>query len=327
MRILATGGAGYIGSITVRMLADEGHSVTVIDTLENGHAQAVDPRARLVVGDVGSPEVVREALAGVDAVVHFAGYADVAESVREPERYFENNVRSASVMLDVMEELGVDRIVFSSTAAVYGEPERVPIEEDDPTRPCNPYGESKLAFEEELDRRIPGGLRATRLRYFNVAGAWHDGSLGEAHPVENHIIPRVLSAVAEGRREFEVFGGDYPTPDGTCVRDYIHVVDLARAHVSALERLAAGETGLTCNLGSSRGYSNLEVVRACGVVTGVALDVVMGPRRPGDPAVLVASNRRAAVAFGWSPVRDLQTMVADAWCWHSSGLCREWTTG
>lgn len=318
MRILVTGGAGYIGSITARMLLDAGYDVVVLDTLERGHRWAVDERATFVQGDVGDATVVRSALVGVDAVMHLAGYIEVAESVAEPERYFDNNLCRPAVMLDEMRRAAVDAIVFSSTAAVYGEPQSLPICEDDLTVPVNPYGASKLAFESELAIRSSEGLRAIVFRYFNVAGAWPDGSLGEAHDPETHIIPRVLGAMATGQKRFEVYGNDYPTADGTCVRDYIHVCDLARAHVLGLERLYAGVEGGTFNLGNGDGFSNLEVVAACARMSGADIDIDLGPRRPGDPAVLVASSERARRELGWQPERgDLDVIVADAWRWHT----------
>jgi UDP-glucose 4-epimerase len=318
MRVLVTGGAGYIGSITARMLLDAGHEVVVLDTLERGNRSTVDERATFVRGDVGDADAVRSALTGVDAVMHLAGYIEVAESVALPERYLDNNVARPTVMLDQMQAAGVDAIVFSSTAAVYGEPESVPITESAPTVPVNPYGASKLEFERELVARADSGLRAIVFRYFNVAGAWPDGSLGEAHDPETHIIPRILGAMAAGERSFEVYGSDYPTPDGTCVRDYIHVCDLARAHVIALERLHAGGEGGTFNLGNGDGYSNLQVVRACADATGIEVEVEFGPRRAGDPAVLVASSALARKVLGWEPQRaELSTIVADAWRWHA----------
>jgi UDP-glucose 4-epimerase len=356
VRVLVTGGAGYIGSISVRMLADAGHDVIVLDTLENGYAAAVDPRASLVIGDVGDPCAVERALADADAVLHCAGYIDVAESVREPEHYRANNSAKPMVLLDSMEAAGVRAIVFSSTAAVYGAPVSVPIPEDADCVPVNPYGDSKLAFERELARRGEAagddvGASATRealhsvsLRYFNASGALADASLGEAHDPETHIIPRVLRAMAAGERTFEVFGDDYPTPDGTCVRDYIHVCDLGAAHMRALERAHARARGEGAprgdalaaaapaaadapapsaaevfNLGNGRGYSNLEVVRMCAEVTGCDVDVRFGPRREGDPPVLVASNERALRELGWRPERgDLRVIVEDAWRWHSA---------
>jgi UDP-glucose 4-epimerase len=261
MRILVTGGAGYIGSITTRVLLDAGHECVVLDTLEKGHREAIDPRAVLVEGDVGDGAALDVAMPGCDAVMHLAGYIEVAESQSEPERYFRNNSVKPRVMLRSMVYHGVQSIVFSSTAAVYGEPESVPITEDARTNPVSAYGASKLAFETELESyAYAHGIREVRLRYFNVAGAWEDGSLGEAHDPESHLIPRVLRAMAAGQDRFEVFGDDYDTPDGTCVRDYIHVCDLARAHQIALEHPGAGGapgTGGVFNLGNGKGYSNL----------------------------------------------------------------------
>jgi UDP-glucose 4-epimerase len=318
MRILVTGGAGYIGSVTTRLLLDRGHECVVLDTLEKGHAEAVDQRATLVAGDVGDRTVLTDVLPGCDAVLHLAGYIEVAESEAQPERYLDNNVTRPTRMLDWMVRTDVRAIVFSSTAAVYGEPRVLPIPEDAVMLPVNKYGASKLAFEQELRaREAAGELRAVRLRYFNVAGAWPDGSLGEAHEPESHIIPRILTATAEGEREFEVFGGDYPTADGTCVRDYIHVLDLARAHTLALERLFSGADGGVFNLGNGQGYSNLEVLRTCADVTGARVVPRIGSRRAGDPAVLVASHERAERDLGWKPEHgELRTIVADAWRWH-----------
>lgn len=316
MRILVTGGAGYIGSITTRLLVEAGHQCVVVDNLARGNREAVDSRVRFVEADVADANLLG-ILEECDAVVHFAGLIDVAESEREPELYFEVNTRRATIFLENCERAGIDKFVFSSTAAVYGEPETVPIRESDRLAPVNPYGESKLAYEQALLDYAERGVASIRLRYFNVAGAWPDGSLGEAHPVETHIIPRVLMAMRDGQREFEVFGGDYPTPDGTCVRDYIHVVDLAQAHLLALEHLDAGGDGGAFNLGNGQGFSNLEVVHACAEVTGSAVDVRIGARRPGDPAQLVASSERARNILNWVPTRpEIETIVADAWRWH-----------
>jgi UDP-glucose 4-epimerase len=318
LRILVTGGAGYIGSITTRILLDAGHECTVLDTLERGHREAVDPRAALAVGSVGDEEVLDQVLAGCDAVMHLAGYIEVAESVAHPEKYHRANTVEPMVMLEAMKRNGVDAIVFSSTAAVYGEPESVPIREDAPTRPVNPYGASKLAFEEVLEGcRAEQTIRSIRFRYFNVAGAWPDGSIGEAHDPETHIIPRVLAALRDGQERFEVFGDDYSTPDGTCVRDYIHVLDLANAHRIALERLGSGGESGVYNLGNGQGYSNLEVVCACAEVSGHDVEIAFGPRRPGDPAILVASAEKAAAELGWKPERGkLTDIIGDAWSWH-----------
>ncbi|MDO8916093.1 MAG: UDP-glucose 4-epimerase GalE [Coriobacteriia bacterium] len=320
MRFLVTGGAGYIGSITVRTLLDAGHEVIVLDTLEKGWREAVDRRARVEAGDVGDRKILDWLLPGCDAVMHLAGYIEVAESQADPGRYFENNVSKPLTLLRAMVDHGVGALVFSSTAAVYGIPAVVPILEDAPTLPVNAYGSSKLMFEQQVEWFAAAhGLRAVRLRYFNVAGAWPDGTLGESHDPETHIIPRVLRAMADGQERFEVFGDDYPTPDGTCVRDYIHVCDLAGAHRLALERVGSGGEGGVFNLGNGRGYSNLEVVRACARVSGREVAIDIGPRRAGDPPVLVASHARAQAELGWTPERgDLDTMIEDAWRWHST---------
>jgi len=318
LRFLVTGGAGYIGSITTRALLDAGHECVVLDTLERGHAEAVDPRARLVQGSVGEQIALDDALPGCDAVMHLAGYIEVAESVEDPQKYFRANSTEPLVMLGAMARHGVGALVFSSTAAVYGEPESVPISEDARTMPVNPYGASKLAFEESLEEcRAKHGIRSIRFRYFNVGGAWPDASMGEAHDPETHIIPRVLGALRSGQERFEVFGGDYPTPDGTCVRDYIHVLDLAEAHKLGLEALVGGHAGGVYNLGNGQGYSNLEVVRTCAKVSGRDVAIDIGPRRAGDPAVLVASAEKARAELGWTPKRGaLEDIIGDAWNWH-----------
>lgn len=317
MRILVTGGAGYIGSITVRLLLDAGYEVSVIDTLERGHRAAVDERARLFVGDVGDRDLVRVALADCATVMHFAAYAEVAESQQHPEKYLDNNVTRPTRMLEEMARGGIRDIVFSSTCAVYGEPSSMPITEDTPLQPINAYGVSKLEFERVLAQHAEAdGLRPLCLRYFNVAGAWPGGVLGEDHDPETHIVPRILRGAVGDEHGFTVFGDDYPTRDGTCVRDYVHVVDLAQAHRQALEYLAAGGQPTIVNLGSEEGYSNLDVVRACEYATGIKMDVCMGPRRGGDPATLVASSTRASAILGWEPSRNLRDAVTDAWEWH-----------
>ncbi len=317
MRILVTGGAGYIGSITARLLLDEGHEVVVLDTLERGWREAVDRRARFEPGDVGDRQILDWLLPGCDAVVHLAGYIEVAESQVQPARYFDNNVARPLALLEAMAEHGVGSLVYSSSAAVYGVPEETPILEDAPTAPINAYGTSKLMFERMLGSfESAYGLRSIGLRYFNVAGAQPDGTLGEAHCPETHLIPKVLRAIADGERTFEVFGGDYPTDDGTCVRDYVHVLDVARAHSAAVRKLAGGGSGGVFNLGNGVGHSNLEVVSACGDVAGRGIEAVIGERRPGDPAVLVAAPERAQRELGWEAERgELRTMIEDAWRW------------
>jgi UDP-glucose 4-epimerase len=317
VRILVTGGAGYIGSITVRFLLDAGYEVAVVDTLERGHRAAVDRRAKLFVGDVGDRDVIRTALDGCSAVIHFAAYAEVAESQSHPAMYFDNNVTRPRRMLDEMTGAGVADMVFSSTCSVYGEPRDTPICEDAPRQPINAYGASKLAFETILaDYSLSSGLRPVCLRYFNVVGAWPGGLLGEDHDPESHIVPRILRAATNDERCFTVFGDDYPTKDGTCVRDYVHVLDLAQAHLRALEYLAADGLPTAVNLGNGEGYSNLDVLRACEDATGVTMDVNIGPKRDGDPATLVASSARANEVLDWRPTRDLREAVADAWDWH-----------
>ncbi len=317
MRILVTGGAGFIGSITTRALLDRGHDCVVLDTLENGWRDAVDGRAEFVRGSVGDPAVLASVVPGCDAVMHLAGYIEVGESQTNPRRYFENNTERPKALLEAMVAAGVEAFVFSSTAAVYGEPESVPITEDARTLPVNAYGDSKLQFEQVLDDFTNRGIRSIRFRYFNVAGAWPDGSMGEAHDPETHLIPRVLCALRDGQERFQVFGGDYPTADGTCVRDYIHVCDLANAHAIALEGLHAGAAGGVFNLGNGAGFSNLEVVRACGRAVGRNLAIEIAPRRVGDPATLVASAEKAALELGWFPESpELERIVEDAWRWH-----------
>lgn len=314
MRVLVTGGAGYIGSITVRSLLDRGHSCVVVDTLERGFFAAVDERAEFVRGSVGDAALMEQALRGCDAVMHLAGYIEVAESQRYPDRYFRANDAEPAVMLDAMADAGVDALVFSSTAAVYGEPETVPIDEGARTSPVNSYGASKLAFEHRLDERARGGLRSVRFRYFNVAGAWPDGSIGEAHDPETHLIPRILDAMRSGRERFEIYGGDYPTPDGTCVRDYIHVADLARSHVAAARTLAAGGTlEPVYNLGSGDGVSVREIMTTMAEVTDIPFVPEEAPRRPGDPARIVASGDLAARDLDWRMRHTLTEMAASAW--------------
>jgi UDP-glucose 4-epimerase len=318
MRVLVTGGAGYIGSITTRALLDAGHECVVLDSLERGFAEAVDPRAEFREGNVGDEVALDLALPSCQAVMHLAGYIEVAESQSDPGKYFRNNAAAPLALLDGMLRHGLTAICYSSTAAVYGQPLETPITEDAPTIPINAYGASKLAFEHELDwYGAAHGVRSIRLRYFNVAGAWPDGSIGEAHTPETHLVPRVLKAMRDGQARFEVYGRDYPTPDGTCVRDYIHVMDLARAHVLGLEALAAGSVGGVYNLGNQRGFTNREVVEVCGEVSGREVEVVYGPRRAGDPAVLVASREKVGRELGWRPeATELREMVEDAWRWH-----------
>jgi len=291
MRVLVTGGAGYIGSGVVEELLRSGHRAVVYDSLYKGHREAVPPQAEFVHADLIDREPLRAALRGCDAVVHMAADSLVGESVKDPAKYYRNNVVAGLALLDAMRAGTVGKIVFSSTAAVYGEPAKQPIEEADPTAPTNPYGASKLAFEHALRWYAAYGLRSISLRYFNAAGA--TPLCRERHDPETHLIPLVLQAAAGRLPEVTVFGTDYPTPDGTCVRDYIHVSDLARAHVLALEALARGHEGGAYNLGcGGDGYSVKQVIEVARSVTGRDIPVRIGPRRAGDPAVLIASSAR-----------------------------------
>jgi len=313
MRVLVTGGAGYIGSVVAAQLVAAGHDVVVLDDLSTGHAGAVPPGATFVKGTLR--DCAAEVLAdGVEAVLHFAAKSLVGESVADPAKYWSNNLGGTVALLEAMREIGVRTLVFSSTAAVYGEPEGPTVRETDPTRPTSPYGASKLAVDTTLTEfgRLHG-FGAISLRYFNVAGAHSldPGWLGERHNPETHLIPNVLAAASEGR-PVRIFGDDYPTPDGTCVRDYIHVTDLADAHLRALGACRTGQHQIY-NLGNGAGFSVREVIEVCRSVTGVEIEVETGPRRPGDPAVLVASSAKIQSDLGWRAERDLRAMAADAW--------------
>ncbi len=315
MRLLVTGGAGYVGSIVASQLVEAGHETVVLDDLSKGHEGAVPEGARLVVGSLLDERFVRETLArGFDGVLHFAALSLVAESVEQPERYYRNNVGGALNLLEAMGEAGVGRLVFSSTAAVYGEPEEVPIPETAPARPTNPYGTSKLAVDRLIGHVAEArGLAATSLRYFNVAGA--SGRYGEDHHPETHLIPIVLQAAAGTRESVKIFGTDYPTRDGTAVRDYIHIEDLGRAHLLALEASKPGEHRVY-NLGNGSGFSVLEVVEAARGVTGRSIVAEEAPRRAGDPPELVASGEAIRADLGWRPEKPtLKAMISDAWAW------------
>lgn len=311
MRVLVTGGAGYIGSVVATRLLEEGHEVCVLDDLSTGHRDAVPPGATFVEGRVHDPAGLLADLRP-DAVAHLAASSLVAESVADPAKYDENNVVGTRRLLAAMHRHGVGRIVFSSTAAVYGEPETTPIDEEAPCRPLNPYGRSKLAMDEALAASAGAdGLAAVSLRYFNVAGAY--AGQGERHRVETHLVPIALEVALGRRGELAVYGKDYPSPDGTCVRDYVHVADIAEAHLAALEVARPGKHEVV-NLGNGNGFSVLEVVAAVERVTARHLPVRFEARRPGDPAILVASARRAEAVLGWRPSRPaLEEMVADAW--------------
>ena len=317
MRVLVTGGAGYIGSHAVRELRDAGHSVTVLDDLSAGRRAAVPRDVAFVHGDLADPTAQSRALEGVDAVMHFAGLLSVAGSVREPLRYHQHNVGKGLTLLGAMAERGVRRMIFSSTCATYGMPVRVPIDEDHPQAPINPYGRSKLAFEGALrDLASAGQVRAVALRYFNAAGCHPDGSLGEDHQPEEHLIPLAIDAALGRRGGLVVNGEDYDTPDGTCIRDYIHVQDLARAHVRALEALETGAPFRAFNLGTAKGHSVREVLRSVEKVGGRKIPMSVGPRRPGDPPRLVAAADRIREELGFQPkVLELDAIVESAWRW------------
>jgi UDP-glucose 4-epimerase len=311
MRLLVTGGAGYIGSVVTARLLEEGHDVTVLDDLSTGHRDAVPPAATFVEGRIHDAEDVISS-GNFEAALHFAAFSLVGESVSNPGKYEENNIVGSSRLCDSLQRAGVEKLIFSSSAAVYGEPGVGLITEEAPTSPSNPYGATKLAIDRDLSRRASGGdFAAVSLRYFNVAGAF--GPYGERHRQETHLIPVALEVVAGVRKELTIYGEDFPTPDGTCIRDYIHVVDLADAHILALHALQGGRHEII-NLGNGEGFSVHQVAGAVRRVTGKALPTVIGGRRAGDPAMLVASNEKAKAVLGWTPARpDLETMIADAW--------------
>jgi UDP-glucose 4-epimerase len=315
MRLLVTGGAGYVGSVVAARLLADSHDVTVLDDLSTGHADAVPRGAAFVRGTVRDEAAGVLAGRDIEAVLHFAASSLVGESVANPAKYWANNLGGTLALLDAMRAAGTPRIIFSSTAAVYGEPERTPVEETSPTRPTNPYGATKLAVDTALTESARlHGLGAVSLRYFNVAGALRaadGGWLGERHSPETHLIPNVLAGAGSGR-DVQVFGDDYPTPDGSCVRDYIHVLDLADAHLRALGACEPGRHRIF-NLGNGAGFSVFEVIGACREVTGHDIPVTVAPRRPGDPAVLVASAARVQSELGWRARQDLRAMITDAW--------------
>jgi len=320
MIILVTGGAGYVGSHASRMLAAAGHEVWVYDNLSLGHREAV-AEGWLIEGDLHDGELIEQVLGekSIDAVMHFAALTQVGESVSDPASYYNNNVLGAFSLLEAMRRAGVKRFIFSSTTATYGEPETIPITEKEPQQPINPYGFTKLVIEKVLaDYASAYGLAYAALRYFNAAGAHPDGDLGEDHDPETHLIPIVLQVALGQRDQITIFGSDYSTPDGTCVRDYVHVDDLAQAHLAALDRLQEGE-GLRLNLGTGRGNSVREIVEASRRVTGCEIPVVEGERRPGDPPILVADASLARQVLDWEPrYTDIEQIIQTAWNWHRS---------
>lgn len=316
-KILVTGGAGYIGSFAVKALVEEGHDVYVYDSLELGHRDAVDKKARLIVGDLDDMKKLNSSLKNIDAVMHFAAYCYVGESVTNPGKYFKNNVLYALNLLDAMRNNNVKKIIFSSSCAVYGMPKKIPITEAEKTKPINPYGETKLVFEKMLDAQHLHGIRSISLRYFNAAGASLDGSIGEDHRPETHLIPKVLMAALKNSF-IEVYGTNYKTEDGSCVRDYIHVLDLVKAHVSALDALEDGVMGVY-NLGNGHGYSVLEIIEEARKITGRKIKIKKCPRRGGDPPILISSSKKIKKELGWQPENSyIKTILETAWKWHKS---------
>lgn len=322
MAILICGGAGYIGSHAVAELVTRGEEVIVVDNLQKGHANAVWEGAKLYVGDLRSSVFMDKVFTEnkIDAVIHFAADSLVGESVTEPLKYYENNVTSAICLLKSMNKFGVKKIVFSSTAATYGEPESVPIVETDKTVPTNPYGETKLAVEKMLKwSEAAYGIKHVVLRYFNVAGAHESGKIGEDHSPETHLIPIILQVALGKREKIAIYGDDYDTKDGTCVRDYIHVMDLVNAHILAVDKLRKTETSGTYNLGNGTGFTVKEVIDASRIITGHPIPAQLSERRAGDPAILIASSEKAMKELGWTPKYNrLEQIIESAWLWHKS---------
>ena len=319
MSILVTGGAGYIGSHTVYKLIEEGRDVVIIDSLETGYIEAVHPKARFYKGDIRDKDFLNSVFSKekIDAVIHFAANSLVGESMKNPLKYYDNNLYGTKVLLSSMIENNINKIVFSSTAATYGEPEKYPIEETDKTEPTNTYGETKLSMEKMFKwTEKAHGLKYVSLRYFNACGAHESGEIGEAHNPETHLIPLILQ-VPNGKREFiSIFGNDYNTEDGTCIRDYIHVTDLAKAHILAVDYLLAGNKSDIFNLGNGQGYSVREVIDMCRKVTKCDFEVKIDERREGDPAILIADSTKIHEKLGWTPKYDLEEIVSSAWKWH-----------
>lgn len=322
MATLVLGGAGYIGSHTVDRLIEKGEKTIVVDSLVTGHRQAVNKDAKFYQGDIADKDFMRQVFkenSDIDAVIHFAAYSLVAESMKKPLKYFDNNTAGMVKLLEVMNEFSIDKIVFSSTAATYGIPEEVPIKETTPQNPINPYGESKLMMEKIMrwaDKAY--GIKFVPLRYFNVAGAKPDGSIGEDHMPETHLLPIVLQVAMGKRDKLQIFGDDYNTPDGTNIRDYVHPLDLADAHILAVDYLKAGNPSTAFNLGSSTGFSNREILEAARKVTNKEIPAEIAPRRGGDPDILVASSTKAREVLGWKPqFDDISKIIETAWKWHT----------
>ena len=322
MAILVAGGAGYIGSHMVKDLIEHGYDVVVADNLSTGHKKAINPKAKFYYGDIRDRAFLDRIFVNeeIEAVVHFAAFSIVPESMSEPLKYFDNNTSGMVTLLEAMRDFGVKYIVFSSTAATYGTPEHMPIKETDPQKPINPYGLSKLTMEQMMawaDKAY--GIKFVALRYFNVAGAAPDGTIGEDHGPETHLVPIIMQVAQGKRKELSIFGDDYDTPDGTNVRDYVHVMDLADAHILALQYLKKNNQSNQFNLGSSTGFSNKQMLEAAREVTGKEIPAKMAPRRPGDPDSLVAASEKAREVLGWKPkFDDVHDIIATAWKWHST---------
>lgn len=322
MAILVAGGAGYIGSHMVKNLVEHGEDVVVADNLSTGHRKAINPKAKFYEGDIRDRRFLDKIFDNEDitAVVHFAAFSIVPESMSKPLKYFDNNTGGMITLLEAMHDHGIKYIVFSSTAATYGVPEHMPIKETDPQKPINPYGLSKLMMEKMMawaDKAY--GIKFVALRYFNVAGAAPDGTIGEDHGPETHLVPIILQVAQGKRKELSIFGDDYNTPDGTNVRDYVHVMDLTDAHILAIKYLEAGNKSNAFNLGSSTGFSNKQMLEAAREVTGKPIPAKMAPRRPGDPDSLVAASDKAREILGWKPkYDDVHDIIATAWKWHST---------
>lgn len=323
MAVLVLGGAGYIGSHTVDRLVEAGKDVVVVDSLVTGHLAAVRKEAKFYQGDLADKDFMRKVFTenpDIDAVIHFAAFSLVAESMKDPLKYFDNNTAGMVKLLEVMNEFDIKYIVFSSTAATYGIPEKMPIYEDDPQLPINPYGESKLMMEKIMRWADEAyGIKFVALRYFNVAGAKPDGSIGEDHHPETHLLPIVLQVAMGEREKLQIFGDDYNTPDGTNVRDYVHPFDLADAHILAVDYLRNGNESSAFNLGSSTGFSNLEIVKAAREVTGKEIPAEIAARRGGDPDTLIAASEKARKVLGWKPeFDDIHKIIETAWKWHTT---------
>lgn len=322
MSILVLGGAGYIGSHMVKRLIEKGEEPVVVDNLVTGHRQAVDQKAKFYEGDLADQTFMRTVFRenpDIDVVIHFGAYSLVPESMKKPLMYFDNNVAGLIKLLEVMKEVGVNKLVFSSSAATYGIPDKMPIEETDPQNPINPYGESKLMMEKIMHWADEAyGIKFVALRYFNVAGAWPDGSIGEDHNPETHLLPIVLQVAMGKRDKLQIYGNDYNTPDGTNIRDYVHPIDLADAHLLAANYLRNGNESTAFNLGSSTGFSNLQILKAAREVTGKEIPAEIAGRRGGDPDTLIAASDKARKILGWTPqYDDIHKIIETAWKWHS----------